>query len=218
MIDTTTWNLTIPQGTPALTVATASLRSLQSPYYVKTDASIVFWAPVTGSHSGTSDFPRSELRETGIDGKARNWLYSSGVNTLQGTLAVNQVPSTGKVVVAQIHAKDAPTPLVKLQYRYEKGVGNVDVTYRYKPGDEKSPITYTLTNVPLGKTFSYVLQINKVGQVTVLINGTGYQTKLDPKWAGYLFYFKGGCYTLDNVGYATEGGRVTYYKLAATHL
>lgn len=217
MIDLSTWNLTVPMGTPATTIATTLVKTYKNPYFTNNGSSIVFWAPVTGSHSGASDFPRSELRETTTKGQDRSWLYTSGTNTLKGTLAVNQVPSTGKVIVAQIHAKNAPSPLVKLQYRWENGIGNVDVTYRFNPGDEKSPITYTLKNVPLNKQFNYTLQINNAGIVTVLINGAGYQTKLAPTWASYLFYFKAGDYTLDNTGYPTEGGKVTYYSLVATH-
>lgn len=217
MIDLSTWSLTIPVGAPAITVATTLVKTYKTPYFTNNGDNLVFWAPVTGSHAGGSDFPRSELRETTATGQNFSWLYTSGVNTLKGTLAVNQVPSDGKVVVAQIHAKDAPSPLVKLQYRWEKGVGNVDVTYRFNPGDEKSPITYTLKNVPLNQQFNYTLQINKTGLVTVLINGAGYQAQLASTWAKYLFYFKAGDYTLDNTGYPTEGGKVTYYSLKATH-
>ena len=72
-------------------------------------------------------------------------------------------------------------------------------------------------NVALNKVFTYTLQMDKQGKVTVLINNLGKQVKLDPSWYGYNFYFKAGVYTLDNVGYATEGGKVTYSKLDVSH-
>ncbi|SDB03916.1 Alginate lyase [Pseudomonas sp. NFACC23-1] len=217
MIDLTVWNITLPVQTPAQVVATKAMPTLKNKYFDNNGQRIVFWAPVTGSHTGKSEYPRSELRETNKDGKLRNWRYNSGTNTLKGTLAVNQVPSEGRVVVAQIHAKDAPTPLLKLVYRYAKGTGNIDVEYRVKPKDKKSPVIYTVPNVPLNKDFSYSLQMDKQGKVSVLIGNTGKQVKLDPSWYGYDFYFKAGVYTLDNKGYSNEGGKVTYTKLDVSH-
>jgi Alginate lyase len=218
MIDLTTWNLTLPVPAPTLTVATAAMPRLQTSYFTNTGDKIVFWAPVTGSASGSSEYPRSELRETLADGKARNWLYDSGLNTLKGTLSVNQVPSNGRVVVAQIHAKNAAAPLLKVVYRYANGTGNIDLEYRVNPTDEKSPVAYTVPNVPLNKAFAYAIQMNKQGKLTVLINNTGPQITLAPSWYGYAFYFKAGVYTLDNTGPVTEGGKVTYTRLDVSHL
>lgn len=135
----------------------AALPKLQTSYFTNTGDKVVFWAPVTGSHTGNSEFPRSELRETSTDGKARNWSYNGGLNTLKGTLSVNQVPSSGRVVVAQIHAKNATTPLLKVVYRYANGIGNIDLEYRVNPTDVKSPVAYTVTDVPLNKAFAYAI-------------------------------------------------------------
>ncbi|PVZ16058.1 MULTISPECIES: polysaccharide lyase family 7 protein [unclassified Pseudomonas] len=217
MIDLSTWNLTLPIQTPALTVATAQVRTYNTPYFQVGADRIVMWAPVTGSHSGSSDFPRTELRETTGDGKARNWLYNSGTNTMVGALSVNQVPSAGRVVVAQIHAKDAVAPLLKMVYRYTGKAGFIDLEYRVKPADAKSPVIYTVP-MALNQSFSYQIQMAQSGKLNVLINGVGVQATLDPAWYGYNFYFKAGVYTLDNVGYANEGGKVTYTKLQTTHL
>ena len=217
MIDLTVWNITLPVQTPAQIVATKAMPTLKNPYFDNNGQRIIFWAPVTGSHTGKSEFPRSELRETGKDGKSRNWRYNSGVNTLKGTLSVNQVPSEGRVVVAQIHAKDAAAPLLKLVYRYAKGTGNIDVEYRVKPKDLKSPVIFSVPNMALNKVFTYSLQMDKQGKLTVVINNLGKQVQLDPSWYGYDFYFKAGVYTLDNVGYSNEGGKVTYTKLDVSH-
>jgi hypothetical protein len=217
MIDLTIWNITLPVQTPAQVVATKAMPTLRNKYFDRNGERIIFWAPVTGSHTGKSVFPRSELRETGKDGKLRNWRYNSGVNALKGTLSVNQVPSEGRVVVAQIHAKNADAPLLKLVYRYAKGTGNIDVEYRVKPKDKKSPVIFTVPNMALNKAFTYSLQMDKQGKVSVLINSVGKQVNLDSSWKGYDFYFKAGVYTLDNVGYATEGGKVTYTKLDVSH-
>jgi hypothetical protein len=217
LIDLSTWNLTIPQGSPAITVETLSLQSFSNSFFQRDGSTLVFWAPVTGSHYGSSHFPRSEMRETDASGQPRNWRYDSGTNTLQGKVAVTQVPSEGKVVVAQIHARNAKAPLVKIQYRWAEGSGNVDITYRVKPGDSKSPIAYTRTQVPLGQAFNYSIRMTSAGEVIMLINGQGVKTRLHGNWQPYEFFFKAGNYTLDNTGYAREGGRVIYYALRATH-
>lgn len=217
MIDLSTWNLTIPQGSPAITVETLSLQRFTNVYFKRDGSTLVFWAPVTGSHFGTSHFPRSELRETDDAGKPQDWRYNSGSNTLQGKVAVTQVPSEGKVVVAQIHARNATAPLVKIQYRWANGGGNVDITYRTKPGDSKSPIVYTRTQVPLGQAFNYSMRITNDGEVIMMINGQGVKTQLQANWKAYQFFFKAGNYTLDNSGSSSEGGRVVYYALRATH-
>src|SRR3546814_19310599 len=74
---------------------------------------VFFWAPVTGAKTANAIYPRSELRETYSDGTLRNWLYSAADNKLRATLSVSQVPSTGKIVIGQIHAKDSTKPMVK---------------------------------------------------------------------------------------------------------
>jgi len=217
MIDLSVWDLILPIGTPAQEVAANRLSTFTNPYFQNNGSGLVLWAPVTGAQSGSSHFPRSEMREVNKSGTQRNWKYNSGTNEISGKVAVNQVPSEGKVVVAQIHAKDAESPLLKLQYRYAKGVGNVDITWRKKPGDDKSPIIYTLKNVPLGQPFTYDIKMVSTGEVTAIINGVATQVTLDSKWRPYSFFFKAGNYTLDHTGYATEGGRVTYYELKTKH-
>lgn len=217
MIDLSVWDLILPVGKPAQEVAAAKLTGFTNPYFQNTANGLILWTPVTGSRSGSSKYPRSELREVYKNGDQRNWRYNSGTNTISGKLAVTQVPSEGKVVVAQIHAKDADSPLLKLQYRYVKGVGNVDITWRTKPGDDKSPIIYTYKNVPLGQPFTYNIQMDKAGKVTATVNGVVTQVTLNSKWQKYSFFFKAGNYTLDHSGYASEGGRVTYHELQTKH-
>lgn len=217
MIDLSVWDLILPVGTPAQEVVANKLTGFTNPYFQNTANGLVLWAPVTGAHSGSSHFPRSELREVNKSGSQRNWKYNSGTNVISGKVAVTQVPSEGKVVVAQIHAKDADSPLLKVQYRFVKGSGNVDITWRAKPGDDKSPIVYTFKNVPLGQPFTYKVEMANTGMVTAVINGVATQRQLDSKWKPYSFFFKAGNYTLDHSGYATEGGRVTYYELQTKH-
>ncbi|MFU1923086.1 polysaccharide lyase family 7 protein, partial [Klebsiella pneumoniae] len=52
MPDLSTWNLTIPQGRPAITISTSQLqRDYRSDYFQRTADGIRFWVPVNGSHT-----------------------------------------------------------------------------------------------------------------------------------------------------------------------
>jgi len=213
-----TWNLTIPEGTPAITITTAQLRQgYQSQYFKRDGKSYVFWAPVTGGTTKGSTYPRSELRETYTTGALHNWKYNAADNRLTARLAVEEVPSSGRIIIGQIHAKDVSAPYLKVIYNEIRGVGYVTVEVRKKPSDSKSPVVMTYTGMPLGQQFSYDVQLSKKGLLKVAINNQTYQEQIDSSWANYYMYFKAGAYVTDNQGPATEGGRVRFYALSATH-
>ncbi|NMF44033.1 polysaccharide lyase family 7 protein, partial [Pseudomonas sp. SWRI 103] len=98
MIDLSTWNLSIPVGSPPTTIQTSRLMSgFKDQYFQAEGSNVQFWTPVTGTRTENAIYPRSELRETYADGRLRNWTYPDADNFLRATLAVNQVPSTGKI-------------------------------------------------------------------------------------------------------------------------
>lgn len=120
MIDLSTWNLSIPVGSPPATIDTPKLMSgFNDQYFQAEGSNVQFWTPVTGTRTENAVYPRSELRETYADGRLRNWTYPDADNFLRATLTVNQVPSTGKVVIGQIHAYDSQKPLIKLEYQFK---------------------------------------------------------------------------------------------------
>lgn len=218
MIDLSVWNLTLPEQVPLRTIQTPQMQSgYNSKYFYRNGESFVFWAPVAGTATGNSDFPRSELREVYPDGKARNWQYSEGNHTLSARLAVNKVPSTGQIVIGQVHAKDNLTPYVKLVYSQVKGVGYVQVYLRQRPNDVKSPLVMTYKSMPLDYFFNYTITITRAGQLMIDIAGQQYVNRIDPSWASKHFYFKAGVYTLDNQGPATEGGQAEFAELNVVH-
>ena len=218
MIDLNTWNLTIPEQVPARTIETRLVKAdYRSPYFYRSGTTLLFWAPVTGTSTSNSPYPRSELRETFADGKQRNWLYKEGNHRLAASLAVTQVPSSGKIVIGQVHSKDNPTPYIKLQYQLVQGVGYVNLELRRKPGDIKSPVVMTYRSMPLNTRFNYAIDISRKGDLKVSIDGLTYTDKIDPAWASKRFYFKAGVYTLDNQGPPSEGGRAVFHQLRATH-
>ncbi|MEH6354293.1 polysaccharide lyase family 7 protein [Pseudomonas sp. 3JA] len=221
MIDLSTWNLSIPEGSPPATIETSQLvQGFQAPYFHSDSGTVFFWAPVTGSTTANAIYPRSELRETYSDGTLRNWLYPATDNKLAATLAVSQVPSTGKVVIGQIHAKNSTSPLLKLEYQYKtySSTGNIVAKVRMRPDDETGQVITIATGIKLNQSFSYLIHLSPAGVLT--INGAGYQwsSPISSTWSDKPLYFKAGVYVQDNTGYPTEGGTVTFSLLDIDHI
>lgn len=220
MIDLATWNLSIPEGSPPATIETPRLaQGFKDQYFSPEAATLSFWAPVTGSRTANAIYPRSELRETYSDGTLRNWQYSAADNTLRASLAVNQVPSTGKIVIGQIHNKDSNSPMVKLEYQYKTSTstGNIVAKVRMRPDDEEGQVITIATGVPLNSNFSYQIHLSPKGALGISAAGYNWRTTIDPSWKTKPLYFKAGAYVQDNTGYPTEGGKVTFRMLEIHH-
>lgn len=218
MIDLATWNLSIPVGTPSVIIDTPKLVQGYQDGYFRSGNTLFFWAPVTGSKTENAKFPRTELRETTADGKVYNWNYSQADNFLRAALTVNQVPSTGKIVIGQIHAFQSTEPLLKVEYQFKEKLqtGNIVAKFRRSPDSEIEVINIA-SGVPLNERFSYSIHLTPAGNLSVNAADYVWSAKLDAGWKDKLLYFKAGVYTQDNTGYATEGGAATFYKLIINH-
>lgn len=220
MIDLAVWNLTVPVGSPSVTIDTPTLvKGFTNEYFHADSNTLLFWAPVTGSTTKSAKYPRSELRETTADGKENNWLYSSADNYLRANLTVNQVPSTGKIVIGQIHVEGSNEPLLKVEYQYKEklGTGNIVAKVRPTPGQTEPTVITVATGVPMNQKFAYTIRLTPGGTLYVAAANFSWQQKIDSAWKTKPMYFKAGVYTQDNTGYATEGGKVTFYKLDVQH-
>jgi hypothetical protein len=218
MIDLATWNLSVPVGTPSVIIDTPKLVSGYQDGYFRSGDTLFFWAPVTGSRTENAKFPRTELRETYPNGSVHNWIYTQADNFLRAALAVNQVPSSGKIVIGQIHSYGSTQPLIKLEYQFKEksGTGNIVVKFRLTPTSEPEVIQMA-TGVPLKERFTYTIHLTPSGNLTVNAYDMKWSSKLDPAWEGKQLYFKAGVYTQDNTGYSSEGGAATFYRLEASH-
>ncbi|MFJ3485774.1 polysaccharide lyase family 7 protein [Pseudomonas sp. NPDC090202] len=218
MIDLATWNLSVPVGTPAVTIDTPKLVSGYQDGYFRSGDTLFFWAPVTGSRTDNAIYPRTELRETYANGAVHNWAYNQADNFLRAALTVDQVPSSGKIVIGQIHCYGSTEPLIKLEYQYKEKTqtGNIVAKYRVTPNSEPEVIQIA-TGVKLKERFTYTIHLTPAGSLTVNAHEMQWGSQLDPTWNGKQLYFKAGVYTQDNTGYATEGGAATFYKLQASH-
>ncbi|WP_342653142.1 polysaccharide lyase family 7 protein [Pseudomonas sp. F3-2] len=218
MIDLAIWNLSVPVGIPAATIDTPKLVSGYKDGYFRSGDTLFFWAPVTGSRTDNAIYPRTELRETFPNGAVHNWTYSQADNFLRAALTVDQVPSSGKIVIGQIHCYGSTEPLIKLEYQYKEKTqtGNIVAKFRLTPTSEPAVIQIA-TGVLLKERFTYTIHLTPTGALTVNAHDMQWSAKLDPSWSTRQLYFKAGVYTQDNTGYATEGGAATFYKLTVSH-
>lgn len=228
MIDLSTWNLTTPATQEHPLISTQQLgNGYRSRYFRQNpDGSLTFWAPVNGSTTAGSSYPRSELRETGRDGKPAFWTYDRASDKLSAVLTVERLPSSEKLVVGQIHSKDEPgsmrDPLLNIRYRKVKGVGRIEAVIRQRPGDKACDSHLLLDGVRPGERFGYRVDLDSRGVLQVAAsseNGDSAKLshKIDSRWKKQQLYFKAGVYVLDNRGPSSEGGRVTFHWLDSAH-
>jgi hypothetical protein len=171
-----------------------------------------YWCSVQGDTSGSSSSPRTESRQTLPESsEPYNWTADGYLHAMFAKVRVELAPSSGKVIVGQIHASKAPNPF--LMVTWWNGVARVDL--RVTP---TSPTTKVLS-VPcaLGEAFEYSLVMGSDGVLHVTINESYYGLDVDSGWNVYPFYFKAGAYVIDNVGPETEGGWVVYEEFDVTN-
>lgn len=211
------WKISLPIGRYArpFEVDPPFVASFSSPPYFQpnADGSIDFAAPVTGLHSPGSDDPRSELRQMNADGSLASWHVGEYAQTLSAALTVTQVPSSGRIVIGQIHADDEGPVLVLLEWRGDQGQpGSLYLSIRIHPDDPGRP-TVLASNVPWGSLVTYRINVSLDGILTVTGNGNVAVVPLDPAWNAEGQYFKAGTYVLDHEGDASEGGAARFYGI-----
>src|SRR5881396_935706 len=73
-------------------------------FHTGPDGAMIFWCPVTGGVTRLAIYPRCELRELmDPDNQSRNWT-GYGTNILNAQCRVTQIPSSGRVIIGQIHS------------------------------------------------------------------------------------------------------------------
>lgn len=217
ILDLTNWKLTLPTGSSnsPTEIEQPKLSDFKvNPWFTiaPEGGAVIFRAPVNGSSTSGSDYPRSELREM-TDAKIKaNWSSEKGVHAMFLEQAITAVPSTKRDVVAgQIHDEDRDIIVIRLDY----------LTLHIRVDGEN---VHTLdSNYTLGKKFSIKFEV-KDNQTKVYYNGS--QTPvytLDKDFSGA--YFKAGVYTQSNcekektksLCSANNYGEVIIYKLETTH-
>ncbi|MCD5995035.1 polysaccharide lyase family 7 protein [Pseudomonas sp. CDFA 602] len=220
MIDLDCWNLSIPLHNPPATITTRQLvQGYDGKYFKSKSDSIVFWAPVTGTKTDNAKYPRSEFRETYPDGTLRNWLYKDANNRLDASLEIDQVPSSGKIVIGQIHAYQSTEPMLKVEYQYKEDTRNGDIVVKVRRhyDDNKSKVIKIAEGVPLNEKFRYAISLSRGGKLKVSTGKADWSTQISANWSDKPLYFKAGVYVQDHSGYSSEGGKATFYSLDIDH-
>jgi hypothetical protein len=214
-----TWELQLPVGSPGspTTISSAKLQGANgytNPAYFwsdKNDGSMTFWDPEAGVTTPNSSYARSELREMNTDGSAADWSIS-GTHTLSATLRVVSV--TSSTCVGQIHlgtGGSSTKPLLELYYH-----SNGDVVLGLENSPDGGQTTHTLTNVPMGTQWSYVLQISG-GKIQVTVNGKSSSYSIESGFNQYHQYFKAGDYNQSSSSSTSKGAKVKFYALTVHH-
>lgn len=224
--DLSNWKLTIPAAgeDDKEAAEVKKLEGYESEYfYAAADGAMVFTAPVEGSTTRNSKYPRSELRER-IDDKDAKWHLGEG-GTMTATLKIDRVPTLkgkpGKIVIGQIHGED--NELVRLYWDKQKIYFKND-----RSGDDGKEHKFHLQDaggatpkIALGEIFSY--KIDARGDtlaVSVYAKGKEYASTspINPVWQSDTLYFKAGIYLGVNAKQGAAGtGQVSFYALDAGH-
>lgn len=207
-IDLSRWKLTLPTC-PMYEVYPPSLTNklwvLPGIFDRGVNGELILTTPTAGCTTANSSSPRTEFRGMLSTWNDRtNWTFK-GTHILNGTCVVNKLPSSKKIIIAQIHGKTGTTdPYLKMWHRKGKVIVEID--------DDD----YDFGTVDLNKPISYSI-IVKDFTVEVVVNGkTSKVQKIDSGYAGSTFYFKAGLYCIDN-SKDNDWARVTYYALEQLH-
>lgn len=222
------WSLTLPADANGGTTGaplTIKAKQLQGPrgyqsewFYTGSDGAMTLWTPSNGA-TGNSPHPRCELREQIVSGSnSTNWDIS-GNSVLDAQLAVLAVPSDNGVFIGQIHdVRGGPLLLLSYVYSPSSGSGKLTAKVHSAPVNGSPSSTYTLaTRIPLGGLFDYRVQVAQ-GQLTLSsTRGKTVTIAINENWADRSLYFKAGSYLMHAGSSASEGARVRFVRLAATH-
>ncbi|EMV9186148.1 polysaccharide lyase family 7 protein, partial [Escherichia coli] len=124
------------------------------------------------------------------------WALSSATEHVNHQLmAVTQVNSAQKVVIAQMHVKDDDSPLLKVFWQK----GKLTMGFRQSFNQETPVNSTVLDNVPLGTDFDILIRATSSLTLTVQASCNGRTSNvapmtLDASWAARVFDFHGGVY------------------------
>ena len=236
-------------------------------FYASSDNGIVMRSPSYGiKTSNNTQYVRVELREMLRRGNQaiktqgvnkNNWVFGSasaqnqvnagGVDgTLQVTLAVNRVTTTGenyqigRIVIGQIHANDDEP--IRLYYRKLPSNSNGAIYFAHESrikdsngdnietfveliGSRSNTASNPVDGIPLNEKFTYKIEVN-INLLTLTIRREGKSdvvTHYDMSQSRYeesdqYHYFKVGVYNLNNSSSPNEYAQATFYEINNSHI
>nr|2ZAB_A Chain A, Alginate lyase [Sphingomonas sp. A1]2ZAC_A Chain A, Alginate lyase [Sphingomonas sp. A1] len=217
--DLSHWKLQLPDAnTTEISSANLGLGYTSQYFYTDTDGAMTFWAPTTGGTTANSSYPRSELREMLDPSNSKvNWGWQ-GTHTMKLSGKTVQLPSSGKIIVAQIHGimddgTNAP-PLVKAVFQD----GQLDMQVKQNSDGTGSDVHNYFTGIKLGDLYNMEIRVTD-GVAYVTMNGDTRSVDFvgkDAGWKNLKYYFKAGNFVQDNT--STGGSAIAkLYSLSVSH-
>lgn len=221
LLDLTNWKITLPlpsqndSDKPLEILQPQLARYVANPWFLLNPegSGILFRAPVNGTTTSGSSYPRSELREMTSNGLVRaSWSSTRGTHTMLIDQAITAVPQTKRHVVAgQIHDSSDDVIVIRLEY-----------PRLYLHVDGKNVLTLD-ENYVLGERFTVQFVVSG-GKTAVYYNGSATPVyTLNKSYSNA--YFKAGAYTQSNCSRegssslcnASNFGEVVIYQLTVRH-
>lgn len=215
-IDLSGWKLVLPFAGATGDAATVSPAVVFPPWLIaQPDGSIRFFAPSCGVTTPNSDHPRTEL-----DSLTTFTAATSGPHTLTASVTVSQVPSTGDIIIGQIHGANTISSVPFVMLRYGSGQLRVEVKKQQSgPATDKFPL---LNQLPLSARFDYSITDNADGTVSVTAsyggNSPQVRVPIPAPFHGATVRFQTGDYQQGPTTSCTghDGGVVTFAALQQT--
>lgn len=210
--------LPVSETNPVALELLGSLALVQCPEVVSQleDGSVQFTAPTKGASSKSTHRTRTEWKEPeywALSSAAKHWSRQE--------ITLTKVNSAKKVVIAQIHVKDATTPPLKVFWNK----GKITVGFRAS-FDTPDIVNTTIHNdVPLGVPFKISVGATAAGSISVNVLCQGiYSVKvplrLDSSWQDRVLQFHGGVYNQVDYTELTsddDGSICVISELSTTH-
>ena len=210
--------LPVSDENPVALELMGSLALVQCPEVITqlNDESIQLSAPTKGASSKSTKRTRCEWKEPEywtLASAARHWSRQE--------MTVTKVNSAKKVVVAQIHVKNATTPPLKVFWNKGK------ITIGFRSSFDTPDIINTVIhdNVPLGTPFKISIGVTTNGAVSVNVMCQSVPSikttlRLDSSWNDQLLQFHGGVYNQIDYTATTpvdDGSICIIHSLSTTH-
>jgi hypothetical protein len=177
---------------------------------------VMFIAPTKGASSKSTKRTRCEWKEPeywSLASAARHWSRQE--------ITLGKVNSAQKVVIGQIHVKDATTPPLKVFWNK----GKITIGFRRSFANPEIVNTVIHNDVPLGTTFKLSIGVTSGGSVSINVLCKGVASikmswKLDDSWQDRVLQFHGGVY--NQIDYSDDtppedGSMSVISELSVTH-
>jgi hypothetical protein len=206
------WELTLPVAGAKGDAEVVKPAGVSAPWLTVSGDDLVFWAPVNGVTTKTSEHARTEL-----DRLENFAAATTGPHTLTASVTVGQVPTeVPAVIVGQIHGAGDISSVPFVMMFYDNGAVKAVVKQEQSGGAHTDlPL---LTAVPLGAPFEYSITDGGDGNLTVTATFQGQtqsaSTPVPAAFSGASVRFQAGAYqqapSAGNTAAADDGALVTF--------